>query len=71
MAGDPITVLQQPEGGWWEGTVGGKVGWFPSNHVKPMSVHITPRSRASTVKSVYVPGAECIGDYVSSLLVSA
>lgn len=21
------------DGGWWEGTLNGKVGWFPSNFV--------------------------------------
>jgi Rho guanine nucleotide exchange factor 7 len=33
--GDIITLTQQIEGGWWEGTIGGKTGWFPSNYVKP------------------------------------
>jgi hypothetical protein len=31
--GDEIRVLQQPDGGWWEGVFSGTVGWFPSNHV--------------------------------------
>lgn len=31
--GDVITVTQQLEGGWWEGTLHGKTGWFPSNYV--------------------------------------
>lgn len=31
--GDVITVTQQEEGGWWEGTLGEKTGWFPSNYV--------------------------------------
>ena len=23
-------------GGWWEGTLDGKTGWFPSNYVEDM-----------------------------------
>lgn len=25
------------EGGWWEGTLNGRSGWFPSNHVADVS----------------------------------
>ena len=32
--GDFITITQKDEGGWWEGTLDGKTGWFPSNYVK-------------------------------------
>ncbi|KAK6631943.1 hypothetical protein RUM44_006973 [Polyplax serrata] len=32
--GDIITVTQKEEGGWWEGTLDGMTGWFPSNYVK-------------------------------------
>ncbi|ESO85916.1 hypothetical protein LOTGIDRAFT_130072, partial [Lottia gigantea] len=32
--GDIITVTQALDGGWWEGTLKGKTGWFPSNYVK-------------------------------------
>ncbi|XP_064615538.1 rho guanine nucleotide exchange factor 7-like isoform X3 [Liolophura sinensis] len=32
--GDTVTVTQCIEGGWWEGTLNGKTGWFPSNYVK-------------------------------------
>lgn len=32
--GDIITLTQREEGGWWEGTLGDKTGWFPSNYVK-------------------------------------
>jgi Rho guanine nucleotide exchange factor 7 len=34
--GDIITVTQTMEGGWWEGTLNGKTGWFPSNYVKEL-----------------------------------
>lgn len=32
--GDMIIVTRQEEGGWWEGTLNGKTGWFPSNYVR-------------------------------------
>lgn len=32
--GDKITVTQKEDGGWWEGTLSGKTGWFPSNYVQ-------------------------------------
>lgn len=32
--GDMIVVTRQEEGGWWEGTLNGKTGWFPSNYVR-------------------------------------
>uniref|UniRef100_A0A1I7W6X9 SH3 domain-containing protein n=1 Tax=Heterorhabditis bacteriophora TaxID=37862 RepID=A0A1I7W6X9_HETBA len=33
MKNDIITVTQQLDGGWWEGTLSGSTGWFPSNYV--------------------------------------
>ncbi|XP_046401861.1 rho guanine nucleotide exchange factor 7 isoform X2 [Ischnura elegans] len=32
--GDIITITQKEEGGWWEGTLEGKTGWFPANYVQ-------------------------------------
>lgn len=32
--GDMIVVTRQEEGGWWEGSLNGKTGWFPSNYVR-------------------------------------
>uniref|UniRef100_A0A673LRI9 Rho guanine nucleotide exchange factor 7-like n=1 Tax=Sinocyclocheilus rhinocerous TaxID=307959 RepID=A0A673LRI9_9TELE len=32
--GDIIQVTRHEEGGWWEGSLNGKTGWFPSNYVK-------------------------------------
>ncbi|XP_034145726.1 rho guanine nucleotide exchange factor 7b isoform X3 [Esox lucius] len=32
--GDIISVSRQENGGWWEGSLNGKTGWFPSNYVK-------------------------------------
>jgi len=35
--GDIITITQKEDGGWWEGTLDGKTGWFPSNYVEEIS----------------------------------
>lgn len=32
--GDIIGVTRQEDGGWWEGTLNGRTGWFPSNYVR-------------------------------------
>lgn len=32
--GDIIGVTRQEDGGWWEGTLSGRTGWFPSNYVR-------------------------------------
>lgn len=42
--GDLITVTQREEGGWWEGTLGDKTGWFPSNYVREYKPQGTPLS---------------------------
>lgn len=34
--GDIIVVRRQEEGGWWEGSLNGKTGWFPSNYVREL-----------------------------------
>lgn len=33
----PHTCYQVVEGGWWEGILNEKVGWFPGNHVEEIS----------------------------------
>ncbi|TNN10845.1 Rho guanine nucleotide exchange factor 7 isoform 3 [Schistosoma japonicum] len=33
FVGDVLQVSKQLEGGWWEGSLDGFVGWFPSNYV--------------------------------------
>uniref|UniRef100_A0A8C5AQZ2 Rho guanine nucleotide exchange factor (GEF) 7b n=1 Tax=Gadus morhua TaxID=8049 RepID=A0A8C5AQZ2_GADMO len=50
--GDLITVLRQEEGGWWEGALGGRTGWFPNNYVREVKDSeklLSPRS--GTLKS--------------------
>ncbi|CAF0924055.1 unnamed protein product [Adineta ricciae] len=42
--GDVIIITQAPtDGGWWEGTLDGKTGWFPSNYVEQLSQKIGRR----------------------------
>uniref|UniRef100_A0A6Q2YKW0 Osteoclast-stimulating factor 1 n=1 Tax=Esox lucius TaxID=8010 RepID=A0A6Q2YKW0_ESOLU len=38
--GDIISVSRQENGGWWEGSLNGKTGWFPSNYVKEVLQNI-------------------------------
>ncbi|XP_053555202.1 rho guanine nucleotide exchange factor 6 isoform X2 [Bombina bombina] len=42
--GDTIHVIRVEEGGWWEGTLNGKIGWFPSNYVKEVKPTDKPLS---------------------------
>lgn len=35
IEGQIVTVLKEDASGWWEGTVGGKTGYFPENFTKP------------------------------------
>ncbi|KAM3607598.1 uncharacterized protein V6R79_010477 [Siganus canaliculatus] len=50
--GDIINVTRQEEGGWWEGMLNGKTGWFPSNYVREIKgsdKQVSPKS--GTLKS--------------------
>ncbi|XP_052460437.1 rho guanine nucleotide exchange factor 7 isoform X1 [Carassius gibelio] len=50
--GDIIQVMRQEEGGWWEGSLNGKTGWFPSNYVKEIKGSDKPVSpKSGTLKS--------------------
>lgn len=44
--GDIITVTLQVPGGWWEGMLNGRSGWFPSNYVR----EIKPKNAPSETK---------------------
>uniref|UniRef100_A0A7N9AU83 Rac/Cdc42 guanine nucleotide exchange factor (GEF) 6 n=1 Tax=Mastacembelus armatus TaxID=205130 RepID=A0A7N9AU83_9TELE len=49
--GEMILVTRQEEGGWWEGTLNGKTGWFPSNYVrevKPCEKPVSPKGSQLT-----------------------
>ncbi|XP_073318516.1 rho guanine nucleotide exchange factor 7b isoform X3 [Pagrus major] len=47
--GDIISVSRQEDGGWWEGSLNGKSGWFPSNYVRELKGSDKPKS--GTLKS--------------------
>nr|XP_046260279.1 rho guanine nucleotide exchange factor 7a isoform X1 [Scatophagus argus] len=50
--GDIINVTRQEDGGWWEGTLNGRTGWFPSNYVREIKgsdKQVSPKS--GTLKS--------------------
>ncbi|RMC06557.1 hypothetical protein DUI87_15994 [Hirundo rustica rustica] len=50
--GDIIHVTRVEEGGWWEGTLNGKTGWFPSNYVREIKSNEKPVSpKSGTLKS--------------------
>lgn len=55
--GDVITVTRPEDGGWWEGTLAGRTGWFPSNYVRELKGNERPTSpkSKSTGKSVDSP----------------
>ncbi|XP_017152654.2 uncharacterized protein LOC108162430 isoform X2 [Drosophila miranda] len=56
--GDIITVTQREDGGWWEGTLNDKTGWFPSNYVNeckaqlPLAETIRPPEEIQEYRSV-------------------
>ncbi|XP_029463664.1 rho guanine nucleotide exchange factor 6 isoform X2 [Rhinatrema bivittatum] len=41
---DIIYVTRVEEGGWWEGTLNGKTGWFPNNYVREIKSADKPLS---------------------------
>ncbi|XP_077516455.1 rho-type guanine nucleotide exchange factor isoform X1 [Amblyomma americanum] len=49
--GDILTVTQALDGGWWEGTLQGNTGWFPSNYVKEHKPQGGDASRATGVQA--------------------
>uniref|UniRef100_A0A8C4IU88 Osteoclast-stimulating factor 1 n=1 Tax=Dicentrarchus labrax TaxID=13489 RepID=A0A8C4IU88_DICLA len=51
--GDIISVSRQEDGGWWEGSLNGKSGWFPSNYVRELkgSVKSPPKGFDTTIIS--------------------
>uniref|UniRef100_A0A671S1A3 Rho guanine nucleotide exchange factor 7-like n=1 Tax=Sinocyclocheilus anshuiensis TaxID=1608454 RepID=A0A671S1A3_9TELE len=49
--GDIINVTRTEEGGWWEGSLNGKTGWFPSNYVREVKGSGKMSPKSGTLKS--------------------
>uniref|UniRef100_A0A8C6PR34 Osteoclast-stimulating factor 1 n=1 Tax=Nothobranchius furzeri TaxID=105023 RepID=A0A8C6PR34_NOTFU len=47
--GDIISVTRQEDGGWWEGSLNDKTGWFPSNYVRELKRN--EKQKSGTLKS--------------------
>ncbi|XP_051542642.1 SH3 domain-containing kinase-binding protein 1-like [Myxocyprinus asiaticus] len=70
--GDVIEVLGEVEEGWWEGTLNGKTGMFPSNFTKELLTEVedlTPQddSRSTRTSMKDSTGSESDGGDSSSL----
>uniref|UniRef100_A0A0B7BCF0 DH domain-containing protein n=2 Tax=Arion vulgaris TaxID=1028688 RepID=A0A0B7BCF0_9EUPU len=51
--GDIITVTQCVDGGWWEGTLNGRTGWFPLNYTKEVKTDISYKNNKTGDVPVY------------------
>ncbi|GIX69038.1 rho guanine nucleotide exchange factor 7 [Caerostris darwini] len=60
--GDVITVTQALEGGWWEGTLNGVTGWFPSNYVRELKTEIPKPERNNVLPPPEVPLSQNLND---------
>ncbi|CAL1598067.1 unnamed protein product [Knipowitschia caucasica] len=49
--GDIISVRRQEEGGWWEGSLNGATGWFPSNYVRELREKSSDKQKSGPLKS--------------------
>ncbi|XP_046853117.1 rho guanine nucleotide exchange factor 7-like isoform X2 [Xenia sp. Carnegie-2017] len=65
--GDIIEVTKVVEGGWWEGTLNGRTGWFPSNHVAEVSAS-PETSVQTTLKTDGVSDRESVRVYHNLVL---
>ncbi|XP_006745101.1 rho guanine nucleotide exchange factor 6 [Leptonychotes weddellii] len=62
--GDIIYVTRVEEGGWWEGTLNGRTGWFPSNYVREI------KSSAETRACYLVDGNKGLSDDLEQFMES-
>uniref|UniRef100_A0A914WN16 Rho guanine nucleotide exchange factor 7 n=1 Tax=Plectus sambesii TaxID=2011161 RepID=A0A914WN16_9BILA len=68
---DMITLTQEIEGGWWEGTINGKTGWFPCDYAIKEHQETRLRSKSpSGLRSndVSVPSQSTKGVYRTIVL---
>lgn len=64
--GDIITVTQREEGGWWEGTLGDKTGWFPSNYVKEYKTPLPPAETIRPPEEIQASRSLVLNDLLES-----
>ena len=53
--GDLITLTQTPDGGWYEGTLDGVTGWFPSNYVESVDGELLSNNLSNQESLVHLP----------------
>ncbi|GLH00440.1 Protein of unknown function [Gryllus bimaculatus] len=51
---DIITLTMRKEGGWLEGTLGGKTGWFPSNYIEEYQPQCSGSATSSSTPPSYI-----------------
>lgn len=59
-----VSVLSVGEGGYWEGTVKGRTGWFPSDCVEEVA-GLSKDNRSGKTKPVEASPHSCILKYYS------
>ncbi|XP_026063080.1 SH3 and multiple ankyrin repeat domains protein 1-like isoform X4 [Carassius auratus] len=64
--GDKVKVLSVGEGGYWEGTVRGRTGWFPSDCVEEVALRsLEPRSESRSDRAKRLFRHYTVGSYDS------
>ena len=66
--GDIITVTQKEDGGWWEGTLDGRTGWFPSNYVEELARDNKPSPTGVMTEEVLAKNVDYRQQVISDLL---
>lgn len=66
--GDIITVTQKEDGGWWEGTLDSRTGWFPSNYVEELARDNKPSPPAVMTEEVLAKNVDYRQQVISDLL---
>ncbi len=61
--GAEIILTQKEDGGWWEGTLDGKTGWFPSNYVKEIVVKQPQQKEQQQQAAAVAPAESKRADY--------
>lgn len=65
---DVFVVTKQDDGGWWEGTLDGKIGWFPNNYVTLISSEPEPIPAELPVSEITEESSEYHGLVVDNIV---